>query len=613
MRQKRFLPYFCTQFLGAFNDNVFKNALAILIGYVLIIENRAILQNIALIAFILPYFLFGSTAGQLADKFEKAWLIRRIKLAEVVIMLLGCYALYLQSIEFLLFVLFLLGTQSAFFGPIKYSILPQHIKKTELLSATGYVQAGTFTSILLGTILGGFLVGGGDTLFPLMIGMVSIAVLGYFAAQGIPTAPPAAPQLKVSLNVWRSTIDIMRMTRGNRPVFLSILAISWLWFFGSIVLTQFPTFAAEILYGNWASATLLLATFTVGIAIGALSCALLSGGRVELGLLPIGAIGMSFFTWQISNTALPPVAELRTLAELLAVKGSWLMIFNMTMMAVSSGLFITPLYAFMQLRSDEQQRSRVVAVNNILNSIFMVLAGGLAAGMLALGFSVLDVFKVAALLNLLVALIILYLIPEFFLRLLSWLMVHCVYRIKKQDLQHIPEEGAALLVCNHVSFIDPMIILALAPRPARFVMFYSFYELPVMKTLFKALNSIPIAPKKDAPEVLEKARNDISQSLNEGHLVVIFPEGGITRNGEIARFQPGIDEILKRNPVPVIPLALRGVWGIWFSRHKGRALKGIPKAFMKKISLVAGPAVSPDHANRLAMHAKVAELRGDER
>jgi 1-acyl-sn-glycerol-3-phosphate acyltransferase len=613
LSQRRFLPYFCTQFLGAFNDNVYKNALAILITFSLAVSHKAILQNIALIAFILPFFLFGALAGQLADKFDKAWLIRRIKFAEIIIMLVGCVALSLQSIELMLFVLFCLGAQSAFFGPIKYSILPQHVGKHELLAATGYVEAATFVSILLGTILGGLLAGEGGSLNVLMITMVAIAGVGYVVSCSIPSAPAAAPDLKISLNLWRSTIDIIKMTRANHPVFLSILAISWFWFFGSIVLTQFPTFAREVLYGDAKVATLLLATFSIGIGLGSMACAKLSGGKIEIGLMPIGALGISFFTWQLGSTALPAVAELRTLSELMATDGAWWAIFNMTMMAFSSGIFIVPLYAFMQLRSDDSQRSRVVAVNNIINSIFMVMAGGLAAIMLASGFSVLQIFKVAAVLNLLATLYILSVVPEFFLRLVAWVLIHSVYRIKKQDLSNIPQEGPALLVCNHVSFVDPVIILALGPRPIRFVMYYWFYELPIVKYLFRGLRSIPIASRRESPEVLQAARDSIAKSLDEGHLVCIFPEGGITRNGEIQRFQPGIDEILRRNPVPVIPLALKGLWGTWFSRYKGRALRGLPKAYMKRISLVSGTPVPPDEANRILMYEKVCELRGDEK
>ncbi len=613
IRQRRFLPYFCTQFLGAFNDNIYRNAFAILVTYFLARENQAIILNIALMAFILPYLLFGAIAGQLADKYDKAWLIRRIKIAEIAIMGFGCFALYFHSVAAMLLVLFALGTQSAFFGPIKYSILPQHLASDEILDGNAYVESGTFIAILLGTILGGLLASELSYQYLLMSTMVGVATLGWLASRTIPSAPAAAAELRVSLNIWRSSLNIIRMAHANRPVFLSILAISWFWFFGSIVLTQFPVFAATVLYGDARVATLLLATFSIGIGLGSYACALLSGGKVEIGLMPFGAIGISVFTWQLSNTWLPVGDDLRSLGELLLVDGSWRMIINLTMIAFSAGLYIVPLYAFMQIRSDAAQRSRTIAVNNIFNSLFMVAAGAMAAAMLYFEFSVLEIFKVAAILNLLVTIFILSVVPEFFLRLVSWLLVHSVYRIKKEDLHHIPHQGPALLVCNHVSFVDPAILLAVIPRPARFVMYHKFYHLPLAKSLFRWLKSIPIGTLRESPELVTQAFDEIAAALENGELVVVFPEGGITKDGELAKFQPGIEQIIKRTPVPVIPLAIRGVWGIWFSRHRGRAMSGLPSTFMRRISIVSGEPVAPENMNRIMMYEKVLALRGDEK
>lgn len=612
--QKRFLPYFCTQFLGAFNDNIYRNAFAILITYFLAKENQAIILNIALVAFILPFFLFGSTAGQLADKYEKSWLIRKIKMAEVIIMLAGSAALYLQSVSAMLIVLFLLGSQSAFFSPIKYSILPQHLEPSEILPGNAYVEAGTFVAILLGTILGGYLANNIGYQIILMAALIGFAVIGWFMSHRIPQAPPAAPDLKISLNIWASSMEIINMARADKLIFNAILANSWFWFFGSVVLTQFPVFAKTVLYGDAIVAVALLATFSIGIGLGSFACSALSSGRVEVGLVPIGALGISFFTWQLSNTYYVPVSEeLRSLAEMLATPGALWVLFYLTMIAFSGGLFIIPLYAFLQTRSDEKVRSRIIAVNNIFNAIFMVAAGVMAASLLYFDFSVLQIFKVTAILNLVVTIYILSVIPEYFLRLLSWVLVHSIYRIEKKDLANIPEHGPALLVCNHVSFIDPVLILAILPRPARFVMYHKFYNLPIVNWLFRWLNSIPIGSKREGEELVKNAFNTIAEALENDELVVIFPEGGITKNGEISKFQPGIDQVVKRTPVPVVPLAIRGFWGIWFSRHKGRAMSGFPTSFMKQLTVVAGPPVPAEEANRLLMYDKVAALRGDEK
>ena len=612
--EKRFLPYFCTQFLGAFNDNIYRNAFAILITYFLAKNNQdgGVIINSALVAFILPFLLFGAIAGQLADKYEKAVLIRRIKLAEIVVMLIGSVALYFESTYGMLFTLFALGSQSAFFGPIKYSILPQHVSKDELLDANAYVEAGTFIAILLGTILGGAL-GSPELVNYLMSAIVGFAVLGWLASGYIPSAPAALPGLNFSFNIPRVTVEIIKEAYSNRPVFMSILANSWFWFFGAIVLTQFPIFAKDVLAGDKQVAILLLATFSIGIGVGSYACSIFSRGRVEMGLVPFGAIGISFFTWQLSRTNIEVADQLRSLSEIFAVPGTWWVIVNLTMIAFSSGLFIVPLYAFMQLYSKEEHRSRTIAVNNIINAVFMVSAGVMAAALIHFGFNVLEIFKITAIMNIIVAVYIFSQIPEHFLRLLSWLLTHGVYRIKKIDLDKIPKEGPALVVCNHVSFFDPPILLGILPRPARFVMWHGFYSLPVAGRLFKWLKSIPIGNAKDRADLVPLAYDKIAEELEAGNLVVIFPEGHITKTGELNKFQPGIEKILKRTPVPVVPLALRGMWGTWSSKKRGRALKGFPTTFMKKLTVISGDVLQPEETSRQVLFDKVLALRGDEK
>jgi len=611
MTERRFLPYFCTQFLGAFNDNIYRNAFAILVTYVLIVKQQGIILNFALIAFILPFFLFGAIAGQFADKYDKSWLIRRIKIAEIFIMLAGCVALSFQSVTMMLGILFALGAQSAFFGPIKYSILPQHLEDNEILRGNAYVEAATFIAILLGTVLGGYLARDSAYLPVLMSCIVGFAILGWWVSRSIPSAPPAAPDLAVSFNIWKSTVEIVKMVRANAPVFLAIIGISWFWFIGSIVLTQFPAFAESVLRGDATVAVALLATFSIGIGLGSWFCSFISGDRVELGVLPFGALGISYFTWQLGLSAVPPAEELRTLTEILQVPGIAWVVFNMIMIAFSSGLFIVPLYTYMQVESAPEECSRTIAVNNIINAIFMVAAGVLAALMLKLGFSVLEIFILTAAVNLLGALYIIYVIPNYFLRLISWLLVHSVYRIKKQNIERIPHTGPALIVCNHAGFIDPAILLPVIPRPARFVMFGDFYNWPIVKIIFKGLKTIPIMPERLDPKLFKEAFDNIAAELEAGKLVVVFPEGGITEDGEIRKFQPGIEKIIKRTQVPVIPMGMHGVWGTWSSRHKGKAFSGLPTSFMKVITVSCGEPVSPEEMNRIMMRDKVLELVED--
>ncbi|MEO0368046.1 MAG: 1-acyl-sn-glycerol-3-phosphate acyltransferase, partial [Pseudomonadota bacterium] len=443
--------------------------------------------------------------------------------------------------------------------------------------------------------------------------VIFFAGLGWLASRQIPSAPAAAPDLEISFNYWQSTKDVIRISRESKSVFQSILAISWFWFLGSVILAQFPAYALTVLYGDGQVATLLLATFSIGIGAGAILCNWMSGGRIEIGIMPIGAVGMSVFTWLLGSTGLPPTEELRTLGELAATPGIGMISFYMVMLAISSGLFIVPLYTFMQVGSKEESRSRVIASNNIINALFMVTAGIMAAAMLSLGYTVLDIFKVTAVLNALVTLYILTVVPEFVIRLIGWVLIHSLYRIKKTDLHHVPTEGPALIVCNHVSYADSTILLALLPRPARFVMYEPIYKLPVANWLFRALNTIPINTKRADEAVFNAAFDEVSKALDNNELVVLFPEGGMTRTGDMLKFQPGIDQILKKNPVPVVPLALRGMWGSWFSRANGNALQGVPRDLFKKISVVSGPIVAPEDANRISMFEKVAALRGDEK
>lgn len=611
--ERRFLPYFCTQFLGAFNDNIYRYAFAILITYFLAAEHRVVYLNLALVAFILPFFLFGAITGQLADKYEKAWLIKKIKLAEIVIMLCGCVALYFQNVPGMLAVLFGLGVQSAFFGPIKYSILPQHVKPNEMMGANAYVEAGTFIAILLGQVLGVALSEEQSYLPYLMSALVGFAVLGWFSARMIPDAPAASPDLKLSFNIFTKTAEIVKMAREDYGVFESILANSWFWFFSALVLTLFPDYTVNVINGSPKVAIVLLATFTVGIALGSIACSVFSSGRVELGLVPIGALGMSLFIWNLSSTTVAQSGQMIGVAEAFTTSGFIGALFSLFMIAFFAGLFIVPLYTYMQTNSDESKRSRIIAVNNIVNALFMVFAGIVGIVLDNLGFGVMDVFKIIAVLNFIVAVYILSQIPEYFLRLVSWVLSHSVYRIQKENLHNIPESGPALLVCNHVSFFDPPILFGVLPRPARFVMWYGFYELPVVGRLFKWLKSIPIGNRQHRPELVKQAFDTIAEELSAGRLVVVFPEGAITRDGEISKFQPGIDEIIKRTPVPVIPLAIRGMWGTWASRKRGSALKGLPTSYMKKLTVVAGEPVTPEDATRLIMYDKVASLRGDEK
>ena len=612
IKQRRFAPYFLTQFLGAFNDNVFKNALVIILTYKIVSQHSAVLVNLAAVIFILPFFLFSPLAGQIADKCEKSALIRKIKWVEIGIMAIGVLGLALNSISLLLFVLFLMGTQSAFFGPIKYSILPQHLKESELMGGNALVEAGTFLAILFGTILGGILASFDQYLMPVSLAILSFSILGRIVSQFIPPAQAEQPDLEIDYNPIRSGKSIFATLISNKAVFYTVFGISWFWFFGATFLTQLPVFSREYLQGDPYVATVLMAMFSVGIGIGSFISSKLSRGRVEIGLVPIGALGMTIFGAWLGFMDLPMSPVQNTVSSLFTQFAYIKVLLALLMLAVSGGLFIVPLYAYVQTQTPGEYLSRNIAANNILNALLMVVAGIFAIISFKLGNSIQSLFVIVALMNAVVGLFIFTRVPEFTLQLAAWLIMHSIYRIGKHDLNHIPEEGAAILACNHVSFVDPVVIGAVSPRPMRFVMYHKIYKLPVLQHFFKQAGAIPIAPMKEDPELLAEAYEKIAQALDRGELLCIFPEGGLTPDGDLQELKPGIEKILERSPAPVIPMAISGLWGTWFSRKRGRAMKGWPRDWMKKINVYTGNLMQPGQVNVDRLRDEILHLRGSE-
>ncbi len=615
LKTKRFLPFFLTQFLGAFNDNLFKNALAVMIAYQIFagdveISNRWV--NIAQGLFILPFFIFSAMAGQLADKYDKAFLMRQIKLFEIFIMLLAALAFYLKSVEMLVSVLFLMGTQSAFFGPVKYAILPQHLKPQELLGGNGLVEMGTFVAILVGTLTGGILIAKEQGTIIVSIAIVIAAIVGYSTSRSIPKAEASDSQLKINWNIFAETLRVISHARTNKTVFLSVIGISWFWFFGAIILTQMPNFAKVSLGGNNEVFTLLLVSFSLGVAIGSLLCEKLSGRRVEIGLVPFGALGLSLFTLDLFlATFEPAIGSLVGWKLFLQQMGSYRILFDVTLIGIFGGFYIVPLYALVQQRSEDRYRSRIIAANNILNAGFMVVAAIISIVLLGSGLTIPQLFLANAIMNGLVAIYICKTVPEFLMRFLIWVMLHTIYRVKHSNLDNIPTEGAAVLVCNHVSFVDALILAGFANRPVRFVMDHQIFKTPVLGFIFRTAKAIPIASEKEDPDMKKRAFDIIDQALRDGELVMIFPEGKITFDGEMNVFRKGIEEIIERTPVPVIPMALRGLWGSFFSRKDGAAMSGMPRRFFSKIELVAGSAIAPQNVTAKDLQEKITNLRGD--
>ncbi len=610
--KRRFLPYFLTQALGAFNDNLYKNALLLLIAFggMTSQDNSALLTNLAAGIFILPFFLFSPIAGQIADKTEKSVLIRWVKRLELAIMAIAAACIISGNIWGMMALLFLMGLQSAIFGPVKFALLPQHLHREELVGGNALVEMGTFVAILAGTIGAGFLFSFADKEVWLAIAVVAFALAGVAASQFIPTAPANDPQLRINWNPLTELVNTLKQARHNRAVFLAIVAISWFWFMGASYLTQFPNFSRDYLGGSTELVTVLLTLFSLGVAGGSLLCERLSGHKVELGIVPIGSLGMSIFgidLWFAIDQL--EVTNSMSAMAFISHPSNWRLMIDIALVSASGGLFVVPLQALIQQRSDDKNRAQIIAANNVLNALFMVASA--AIGILLLGamqLSIGDYFLILALMNIAVAAYVYTRVPEFALRFMIWLLSHTLYRVSHKGLDNIPEHGPAVLVCNHVSYVDALLIAGTYQRPIRFVMDRGIAQMPGLKTFFKLAKTIPIcSPKADA-ETYERAFARIKEELDAGELVCIFPEGKLTQDGNIDEFKKGIERIVAETPVPVVPMALTGLWGSFFSHKDGHALTTRPKRFWSKVGLQAGPAILPEQVDAEALRETVLAL-----
>ena len=609
-------PFFWTQFFGALNDNFMKNALVLIVAYKGVqIFGMASNQLVSFASgiFILPFFLFSPIAGQLADKFEKSLLIRYTKLIELAIMIFAGFGFYFNSFKLLMLVLFLMGTQSAFFGPLKYSIIPQLLPEEKLTSGTAYVELGTFVAILVGLILGGWVTSTESGASLVGIGLVGVSFIGYIFSRNIKQVEIGQKNLKLEWNPIPSMGKMWKIINSQKAVVNSVLAISWFWFFGAGILTILPVFCKETLSASQDVVTLFMALFTIGIAAGSLLSEKLSFGRVEIGLVPIGSIGMTLFLGDIYWTSLSipdPTDKMGIgVIELLVQPHGLRIAIDLFILSIFGGIFIVPLYTLIQQRSDDKVRSQVIAGNNVLNALFMVVASLMIIGLYGLGLSHPEVFLVFALLNAAAAIYIHLVVPEFTLRFLAWIFSHLFYRLKVTGEENIPKEGAVILSCNHVSYIDWLIIFGACKRPARFVMYYKFFQKPLLRTLFKQGKVIPIASAHENKSILTKAYHTIESDLINGEVICIFPEGEITRNGEINQFRPGLSKIVEKTEVSVIPIALCGLWGSIFSRSKDKHLFRSPFKFWRKIEVHIGVPIPAKELNLTKLQELTQSMR----
>ncbi|HET7525694.1 MAG TPA: MFS transporter [Burkholderiaceae bacterium] len=622
LRQRRFAPFFWTQFLGAANDNVFKFAFTVMVTYHLQVQwlPSSLAGLVIGAVFIAPFLLFSATSGQLADKYDKALMTRLVKNLEILIMVLATIGLFTTNVALMLGCIFLLGVHSTLFGPVKYAYLPQHLDERELTGGNGMIEMGTFVAILLGNLAGGLLIAlpdpgssGGWLSGAQSVAIVSLvlAALGRAVSQLVPTTPATAPDLRINWNPVTETWANLKVAHGNLVVFRSLLGISWMWFFGVVFLAQFPSFAKDVLHGDEHVASLLLVVFSVGIGAGSLLTETLSRRHVEIGLVPLGAIGMTVFAGDLyfASRGLSSVPA-QTVSVFLANHAHWRVLFDLFMLSASAGLYSVPMYALIQLRAPASHRARIIAANNILNAIFMIASSVIVGALLSMGLTVPQVFGLTALANAVVAAYIFLLVPEYLLRFVAFIASRCVYRFKVRGEENIPSEGPAIIACNHVSFVDAVLLMAASPRPIRFVMDHRIFATPVLGWLFRLGKAIPVASQKEDPAAYAAAFEAADCVLADGDLLGIFPEGGITRDGALQPFKGGIMKILERRPVPVVPVALQNLWGSFFSRVEGGSAMVRPfrRGLFSRVGLVAGAALPAAQVSPDGLHAQVSAL-----
>ncbi|KAF1015106.1 MAG: Lysophospholipid transporter LplT [Stenotrophomonas maltophilia] len=618
LRQRRFLPFFIVQALGAFNDNVYRQAIISMLLFMSVpAQELSLYATLAPAIFILPYFLFSALAGQIADKLEKSRLIVITTSMEIVIMSLAAVGFLVQSLPLLLVALFCTGMQSTLFGPVKYSVLPSVLKPEELTGGNGLVEMGASMSILTGMIVGGlvFTVAGSHGTVVAACAVIALAICGNLAARMIPKVDAGAPDLKINWNPLPESLVVLRVAKKQKAVRNAILGVSWFWFVGTVLTSQLPAYAVVNLGGEPTLYIFALALFSVGTGVGSLLCEKLSARTVEIGLVPLGAFGITAFLLDLYFArAGVATAQGLTVMQFVHQAGRTRIIIDLLGIGLFTGFFVVPLFALIQSRTPKAEMSRVFAALNIQNSGFIVGAAVISlVAQRVLGLTIPQLFLALAIANALVAIYIFTIVPEFLMRFLGWVMVRTLYRLRPQGIEaNVPDEGAALIVCNHVSYMDALILSATIPRPVRFVMYYRIFNIPVMRWIFRTAKAIPIAGACEDPALMQRAFDEVDAALADGELACIFPEGALTRDGQMAPFKSGVEKMLERRPVPVVPMALRGMWTSMWSRRDSRLGRmRVPRRFRATVEVVAAPIRPAEGTDAPLLEAQVRALRGD--
>ncbi|WP_444914787.1 MFS transporter [Microbulbifer sp. EKSA008] len=618
LTKRRFLPLFITHVFEMLDDKFYKNALIVLLVYQLAATEANTLVNIASSLYIFPFFLLSASAGQIADKYDKGSIIRILKVCEIIFAIIGVTALFTKNYTLGLAAILLYGIHATFYSATKYALLPQHLHRDELLSGNALVQMGSFSGTLIGTIIGILLIGmtgpGQYGLYYIALALIGFAFLGLLASFAIPPAPPPTPGLKVNWNPISHTLKVLHLTTQTPAVFYSILAVAWFWMLTTAYLAQVPSFTKNILKGDEQVITLLLCSLTVGTAAGSLLCSSLSKGRIELGIVPIGAIGVTASGLALGYLAANFDATANaTVHQFILNTNSYPILIAIALFGIFGGIFSVPLYAVIQDRATETIRGQVISISNVVNAFFMAVAALFDIFILDfIHIGIPEFFVIVALMNIVIVTIIFSREPELATRMLLWVPTHTLCHISLDGLDKIPTKGPALIISNHVSYLDPLLLADAVQRPIRFITHQSIYQMPMLHFLFRTNAAIPIPLKGDDPKSRETALQAIEDGLKKGEIMCIFPEGKITLDGNLQPFLKDVEEILERTTVPVIPIALQGLWGSIFSPQDTRLPKKQKRRFFPKVNIIAGEPIDGSNAKRENLRRKIAELRGDQ-
>lgn len=599
-KDKRFWPLFVVQFCGCFNDNVLKNALIILITYKLsgmTAYSTPIMLLLANAIFISPYIIFSGLAGQLADKYERSTLVQIIKFIELGIIIFASYGFFNTDLVVLYTAIGLMGMHSTFFGPLKYSIMPDHLTKEELLAANGFVEAGTFVSILIGTILGGFY-----NNFAVVVMSLSflVAIIGLVASWFLPRSNNSNSSLVINPNILQESINIVKYSYSKKQVFLSILGISWFWFIGAALLAQIPLLTKDIFAADETVANLFLAVFSIGVGVGSFWCNKLFENEITTKYLFMAAFGISlfgidlFFASRISAVN-HEVEQLRSVMVFISKAHNWRILVDLFLLSAISGLYVVPLFAVMQYFSSPAYRSRVIAANNILNAIFMIASTLFLSLLFTIGCSVPVVILLVCLLNVLVAIYIFKLLPEAkfipdpIIRSIFRFIFDKMYRVEVKGLENLEKAGKrVVIVANHISYLDPALLSVYLPTRLVFAINTQISQASWVKPFLAIVKAYPIDPNN------AMTAKSLIATVKKNHAVAIFPEGRISTTGALMKIYEGPGMIADKADAMILPIRIDGPQFTCFSK-----LKFIPQVMLcPKVTITILPPVklhAPEH------------------